>query len=349
MKKLLLVFAILLAPAMAQTTTAVRCFYQNGVTNLSQSYWGNSVTHDNVHAPTSQTTFRKYGNNAFISDGPVSHVGTPCILTSVTYKSGPSPNVDPYHQHFVCCCTAAQGCTGSGGCKSGSGSLNWQGDTDVSTPPAKAGNKCVSPDSDVGFTNTYDVGLYCASPTGSTSSGECTYGQLYCSIGPVPYNVASPRPGAIVTFNCIQNGPQGYVVLPPGDYLVNMGTNCDDGSVPAPGGVGATAGAGDLRCLTGQGEGGPFGYGAGTLTGTYKSATQLYAWKYFVFPKGTGQPKDGHCLLYDPYHDNTIGLPPTLTSYDDGNCTLVDGTNGVELNPQGRAPHSLGFTWWSNL
>ena len=351
MIRLCLVFPILLTSAMAQSTS-VRCFYQNGVTNGSQSYWGNGVTHDNTFAPSSevQSQFHKYGNNSFISDGPVFHVDSPCVLTSVSYKAGPNPNVDPYKQHFVCCCTASQGCTSTGACRSGSGPLNWQGDTDTSVLPAQSGNHCTAPDSDTAFINTYDVGLYCASPT---ASGRCTYGQLYCSVGPVPYSVASPSPSTIVTFDCIQDGTQHFVVLPPGDYLVNMATNCDSGSVPAAGGLGATAGGGSLRCLTGLGEGGPFGGGAGTLPGTFKNVTQLYGWKYFVFPKNTGQPKGGHCLLYDPFHDNTLGLPPTLTAYDDGNCklvdTLVNGSNGVTLNPQGQAPHTLGFTWWSKL
>jgi len=50
--------------------------------------------------------------------------------------------------------------------------------------------------------------------------------------------------------------------------------------------------------------------------------------------------------MYDPLHDNSIGLPPNLTSYDNGGCSMVH--NGqVKLAPSGQAPHTLGFTWWS--
>lgn len=344
MTKQILVFAALMATAMLQTARSqvansatsppptlpsVRCFFQNGVTNLTQSYWGNSVTHDNTHlAQSSETTYAQYGNNAMLFDGPVVHIGTTCRLTSVTYMSGPSPNTDPYHLHFVC---------------KGTGGTNNQGDTNA-TKPAIAGGNCVSGDSDYtcvgdtsGCTNMYDVGLYCV----STTTGECVYGQLYCNIGPTPYNVASPSAQAIVTFNCTQ----GVVALPVGDYGVMMGTNCDNGSIPAPNGVGATDGTGDSNCLTGKGEGGPFGYG-GKSGGTYQSTTQIYSWKYFVFPANTAPPSGGHCLIFDPRHDNTIGVPSSLTSYDSGGCSLVH--TAVALSPSGQAPHSLGFTWWSN-
>jgi hypothetical protein len=87
---------------------------------------------------------------------------------------------------------------------------------------------------------------------------------------------------------------------------------------------------------------------------SYGSATQLYAWKYFTFIKD-GPPDDGHCLIYDPKHDNSIGLPPTFTSYaaTKGTCLLVDQgdvtTNHVVLHPSGQAPHTIGFTWWSKI
>jgi hypothetical protein len=340
MSKLVLVFAALLTTAVSQTAPygaanpasglpptlpSVRCFFQNGVTNLAQSYWGNSVTHDNTHlAQSAETTYAQYGNNAMIFDGPVVHIGTPCRLTSVTYLSGPTPNTDPYQLHFVC---------------AGIGTTNHQGDTNA-TKPATAGGNCATGDSDYtcagnasGCTNMYDVGLYCVST-------DCGYGQLYCNIGPVPYNVASPSPESIVTFNCTQ----GAVALAVGDYGVMMGTNCDNGSVPAANGVGATDGVGGTNCLTGEGEGGPFGYGGKGLT--YQSATQIYAWKYFTFSANTAAPQGGHCLIFDPKHDNTIGVPASLTSYDPGGCSLVH--SAVVLSPTGQAPHALGFTWWSN-
>lgn len=335
------------APLKAQqfnpSLSTVRCFFQNGVTNFAQSYWGNSVTHDNTHqAQSSETTFPYYGNNAMIFDGPVVHIGTSCLLTSVTYMSGPSPNTDPYKLHYVCV---------------GTGLTDRQGDTNA-TKPATAGGKCATGDSDYtctgntsGCTNMYDVGLYCVSNT----TGECTFGQLYCNIGPVPNNVAAPSTLTVVTFQC----KQGQVTLPVGDYGVMMGTNCDNGSVPAPNGMGATYGTGGGNCLTGQGEGGAFGTG-GTTSGTYQWASQLYAWKYFTFPAGTGGPVGGHCLLFDPFHDNTVSLPPTLTSYDitkTGGCSLIHLGKvdpmllGVLPGVSGLSgpPHALGFTWWSNI
>jgi hypothetical protein len=266
--------------------------------------------------------YQQYGNNATIFDGPVVHIGTPCLLTSVTYFTGPTPNTDPYQQHFVC---------------RGTGTTNQQGATMTSTLPAVAG-PCAAGDVAVAYANTYDVGLYCVSNT----SGECIYGKLYCNVGPIPYNVAAPSPQRQATFNC----NQGAVVLPPGDYGVMMATNCDTGSAAGAGGVGATAGTGDGNCLTGMGESGPFG--SGGSNGAFQYGPQLYAWKYFTFPAGPWGTLKGHCLLYDPLHDNTIGLPPTLTAYDNGGCTIVD-TGTVLNSPAGQAPHTLGFTWWSSL
>jgi hypothetical protein len=301
----------------------VSCFFQNGVVNGGQSYWGNAVTHDNIFVPSLSEVipaYHNYGNNATIFDGPVVHIGTPCLLTSVTYFSGPSPNTDPYQQHFVC---------------QGTGATNQQGATVTTNLPVVAGS-CAPGDTAVGYTNTYDVGLYCVSNT----AGECNYGQLYCNVGPIPYNVAAPSPSRIATFNC----KQGTVALPEGDYGVMMATNCDTGSVAAPGGVGAMAGGGDRPCLTGLGEAGPFG--TGPLNGTFSSGSELYAWKYFTFTPSQFDQRGGHCLLYDPLHDNTIALPQSLTAYDNGGCAMVS-PGRVKIAPSGQAPHTIGFTWWS--
>jgi hypothetical protein len=302
---------------------SVSCFFQNGMVNGGQSYWGNSVTHDNIFTPRPSEVipaYQHYGNNAVIFDGPVVHIGTQCLLTSVTYFTGPSPNTDPYQQHFIC---------------KGTGATNGQGATVTSTSPVSAG-PCAPGDVAVAYTNTYDVGLYCVSNT----TGECVYGQLYCNVGPIPYNVAAPAPLRLATFNC----NQGAVALPVGDYGVMMATNCDQGSVAAPGGVGATPGGGDKPCLTGTGESGPFG--GGGLSGTFNYGTQIYGWKYFTFNAGQWDNRGGHCLLYDPLHDNTIGLPPSLTAYDNGGCSMINGGK-VTLAPSGQAPHTIGFTWWS--
>jgi hypothetical protein len=105
----------------------VSCFFQNGVVNAGQSYLGNSVTHDNIFAPSPSeviAAYQNYGNNATIFDGPVVHIGTPCLLTSVTYFTGPSTNTDPYQQHFVC---------------QGTGATNQQGATVTTTLPVVAG------------------------------------------------------------------------------------------------------------------------------------------------------------------------------------------------------------------
>jgi hypothetical protein len=143
----------------------------------------------------------------------------------------------------------------------------------------------------------------------------------------------------LATFNC----NQGSVVLPAGDYGVMMATNCDMGSVAGAGGVGAADGQGGPPCLTGMGESAPFG--GGGSNGAFAYGSQIYGWKYFTFIAGVWDNHGGHCLLYDPKHDNTIGLPPSLTSYDNGTCSMVHGQ--VRLAPSGQAPHTLGFTWWS--
>jgi hypothetical protein len=302
---------------------AVSCFFQNGVVNGGQSYWGNAVTHSNTFSPRSTEVipaYQHYGNNAVIFDGPVVHIGTPCVLTSVTYFTGISPNMDPYQQHFIC---------------QGTGATNGQGATVATTQPVTAG-PCAAGDVAVAYTNTYDVGLYCV----SNGQGECVYGQLYCNVGPIPYNIAAPSQLRLASFNC----NQGPVLLPPGDYGVMMATNCDNGSVAGPGGVGASVGGGDQPCLTGMGESGPFGIGGSN--GAFAYGSQIYGWKYFTFMAGQFDNRGGHCLLYDPLHDNSIGLPPNLTSYDNGGCSMVH--NGqVKISPAGQAPHTLGFTWWS--
>jgi hypothetical protein len=267
--------------------------------------------------------YQLYGNNAVIFDGPVVHIGTPCLLTSVTYYTGIRPNTDPYQRHFIC---------------RGTGATNQQGATVTTTLPAIAG-PCAAGDVPVAYTNTYDVGLYCVSNT----AGECVYGQLYCNVGPLPYHVAAPGPLRLASFNC----NQGLVVLPQGDYGVMMATNCDAGSVAGAGGLGASAGFGNNYCLTGMGESGPFGIGG--LNNSFSYGPEFYAWKYFVFAAGPWYRRlEGHCLLYDPLHDNSIGLPPTLTAYDNGGCEMVDHSR-VRESPLAGAPHMIGFTWWSML
>jgi hypothetical protein len=81
-----------------------------------------------------------------------------------------------------------------------------------------------------------------------------------------------------------------------------MATNCDNGH-----------GGGGGDCGLGKGEGGPKAYNAGAGPDVVAAGTELLSFKYF-----TGGQNATKCLLYDPLHDNSIGLPPALTSYDVG-------------------------------
>jgi hypothetical protein len=54
--------------------------------------------------------------------------------------------------------------------------------------------------------------------------------------------------------------------------------------------------------------------------------------------------------LYDPLHDNTIGLPNALTSYDVGGqngCSAVNNGHSVRPRFHGLKPHILNFVIWS--
>jgi len=183
--------------------------------------------------------------------------------------------------------------------------------------------------------NTYDVGLYCI------GGGDCVYGQLYAETGPldIPHFFRS----------CDLYGPPCYSVpgqkryqvnlpfkdgpttLPSGNYAVGMATNCDDGT-------GGGSGGGNGKCGLGLGEGGGTGEN-GTTNGTVKSGTQLLVFKYAT------QIPNTRCLLYDANHDNLLGLPPTLTSYDAGGCT---GVNKGKVEPRlaVQAPHILNYAIW---
>jgi hypothetical protein len=47
-------------------------------------------------------------------------------------------------------------------------------------------------------------------------------------------------------------------------------------------------------------------------------------------PSAGGVSGDFHCMLYDPNHDNSIGLPSSYMVYDNNGCNRV---NGGKFNP----------------
>ncbi len=64
-------------------------------------------------------------------------------------------------------------------------------------------------------------------------------------------------------------------------------------------------------------------------------------------PVGPATPRHLHAFRCWQ-HDNTVGLPRSLTAYDNGGCLMVN-TGQVKIAPSGQAPHTIGFTWWSIL
>ena len=108
---------------------------------------------------------------------------------------------------------------------------------------------------------------------------------------------------------------------------------------------GAIAGFGDANCAQGYGEGNVYGAG-GSGTG-WVGATQLMSFKDFVTNLDSRTLTHADCLLYDPDHANTYGLPSTLDFYDSSGhgCTYVnDSTTGINpLQPFGQAPHMIDF------
>ena len=312
-----------------QPAGSLPCFFQTSWNVGTQSYLGNSTTHDSKNNPIA--TYNGLGSNYFIFDGPVFYVGTPCKTTTISFLVS---NVDPLGFHYIC-----QGGKADNGlsCTSVSG-------TTVSPNPAActAGGSCKESEK---ISNTYDLGLYCA------GGGQCTYGKLYAeTLSPV---TGLPLPVSDFFHDCAhypqpcytRTGHQpeyrvdldfvgGATILPTGEYAIGMATNCDNGH-----------GRGGNDCGLGKGEGGPKAYNGGFGSDVVGAGTELLTFKYF-----TSDQNATKCLLYDPLHDNTIGLPPALTSYDVGGqngCTAINNGHSVRPRVRGLKPHVLNFVIWS--
>jgi hypothetical protein len=326
MWKLLFLAIALTCTAAAQT---VPCFFNTAHNSDTNSYVGNTVTHDNQnkgsHWGTELVSANQgYGNGGFILDGPAFYVSSPCVTNMVSFRVGSaSGDNDSLQLHFIC---------------QGTGGTNGQGDT-VAGSPATAGGKCLAGDSDVQYTNTYDVGVVCV-------GGGCVYGKMYVNLGPTVYStffaVSTVPLGKIVTLFW----QQGSTTLPAGTYSIAMGTNCDSGSQPGNP-TGGTQGHGGPGCGQLTGEGGAYGVQLGTNTNTWSYGTELFPHKYFTNANITAVHT--HCMIYDPAHNNTAGLPPTLTTYDGGGCNVVNtgsvtpGSAATGLPLTGLIPHMVNF------
>jgi hypothetical protein len=323
----LLLLLLLTAGASAQV---LPCFFNTAHNSVSNSFIGNAVTHDNQNngsvwkngsSPELATANQVYGNGGFILIGPVFYVSTPCVTDMVSFRVGTSAAaLDTLHQHFVC----------SGGTAPGQGAT-------VAGNPATAGT-CPGGGTAVAYDNTYDVGLFCV-------GGSCTYGKLYVDLGPVVYsNFFAVAPGKTETLFW----QQGATLLPVGLYSIGMGTNCDSGSTP---GIpkGGKHGYGGTGCGQATGEGGSYGFQLGSNKNTWHYGTEVFPHKYLTNQNNTAL--HSHCLIYDPSHNNTAALPPTLTTYDGtpGGCNIVDtgsvtpGSANTGFPITGLPPHLVNF------
>jgi len=114
----------------------------------------------------------------------------------------------------------------------------------------------------------------------------------------------------------------------------------------ASAGAGGRSGGAENSCMNAMGEGG--GYGSGGSGTGWGSTTQLLSFKDFTNQLDSrSHAYHASCLLYDPYHDGSIGLPSPLDAYDSSTqgCTYVDdATTGISpLSPNGQAPHMIDF------
>jgi hypothetical protein len=309
-----------------QPAATLPCFFQTSWNVATQSYLGNSTTHDPKSNPTA--IYDTTGSNYFIFDGPLFYVGTPCKATTISFLVS---NVDPLGFHYIC----QGGKTDYGiSCTSVSG-------TTVSPNPAACtgGGSCSEK-----IPNTYDMGVYCV------GGGQCTFGKLYAeTLSPangLPLPVSDffqdcahyPQPcytktGHQTPYRVDLDFVGGATVLPTGEYALGMATNCDNGQ-----------GGGGGACGLGKGEGGPTSYNGGAGPDVVAAGTELLRFKYF-----TGDISATKCLLYDPLHDNSIGLPPALTSYDVGGPSGCTAVNGQSIRPRVHPlkPHILNFVIWS--
>jgi hypothetical protein len=311
----------------AQPATSLPCFFQTSWDVATQSYLGNGATHDSKSNPIA--IYNGPGSNYFIFDGPVFYVGTPCKTTTISFLVS---NVDPLGFHYLC-----QGGKADNGlsCTSVSG-------TTVSPNPAAR-------------TAEDRVKRAKRSPTPTTlaCTASAEDNARMESFIPRPFHLIPVFPVSDFFHDCGHYPPPCYTgtghqpqyrvdldfiggatILPTGEYAIGMATNCDNGH-----------GGGGGDCGLGNGEGGPKAYNAGAGTDVVAAGTDLLSFKYF-----TGGQNATKCLLYDPLHDNSIGLPPALTSYDVGGpsgCTAVNNGHSVRPKVHGLKPHILNFVIWS--
>src|SRR5258706_11945307 len=277
-----------------QPAGSLPCFFQTSWNVGTQSYLGNSITHDPKNNPIA--IYNGPGSNYFIFDGPLFYVGTPCKTTTISFLVS---NGDPLGFHYIC-----QGGKADNGlsCTSVSG-------TTVSPNPAACttGGSCKESEK---ISNTYDLGLYCV------GGGQCVYGKLYaetlspvtglllpasdffhdCAHYPQPcYTRTGHQPEYRVDLDFVG----GATILPTGEYAIGMATNCDNGH-----------GRGGGDCGLGKGEGGPKAYNGGFGTDVVGAGPERLAFKHF-----TSDQNDMNCLFYDLWLVITTDLPPDLISY----------------------------------
>jgi hypothetical protein len=293
-------------------------FFQTAWNMGSQAYYGNAISHSWGSNPNARAPYNQTGSNFFIFIGPVFYVQNACNTSHISFYA---TNVDSLGSHYIC----------NGGTNPRASCSLVNGMAVSSNPSAcMGGGTCSSP-----IPNTYDLGLYCV------GGGDCAYGQLYVETGPldVPHffrscSLYSPpcyiNSGQNHAYQVDLDFKNGLTTLPSGDYGIGMASNCDDGT-----------GRGNGWCGLGLGEGGPNGYNGSGGSRVTKNGPELMGFKYFTGMYGahTG------CLIYDPSHDNTIGLPPTLTAYDSGSCTAVN-SGRVVAKVESQAPHIVNYVIW---
>jgi len=377
-------------PARAQS---LQCFYQTAATNFSNSYFGNDVTHGNTGLPRStevNAALAGFGRNGFILDGPVFYVGTECTTSHVTFDVY---SADTYSQHCICTggSAAGQGCTTisattgqgiAGSCPGGGTATLYNNKYDVglycmggncifgklyastglldyselqpgirTLPWASAHGGILLP------VGTYAVAMGTNCDSGSVAGQTDQVTVLHSGTTVEWYS------GPLFVNDGSWNNTPIYIGDPTFSHTISSVSSDGKsltltGVISKTGAVGYVQGAisakGDKRCLQARGEGN--GYGAGGKGSGWVGGTQLFATKDFVTALDPVNSKfHADCLLFDPYHDNSIGLPgeslsfpPTLAAYDSGGCTYVNNarTGIAPLTPFGQAPHMIDFAIW---
>lgn len=378
--------------SMAVAQSPPQCFYQATADNYASSYLGNDTTHFNTGIPRASmvnSTLIGFGINGFILDGPVFRVGAACTTTHVTFSVS---QADAYQQHCICegGYASGQGCTvisagkGSPGVCPGPG-----GSPQMYDNIYDVGLYCIGGSCNFGhlYAATGPVD-YSQLPLGvrtfSWSSGapvtlqpgiyaigmgtNCDQGSVAGQWGTVQVLAKGTTvqwvSGPLFVTDGSWNGQSIYIGGGPQTYAHSISSVSMDGksltltatiakTASAYYVVGASSGGGGGKCAMARGEGGSYGTG-GTPGGGWRGTTQLLAFKDFVTILDANMyPAD--CLLFDPYHDNSIGLPgespnfpSTLAAYDSGGCAYADNPNKSisPLAPFGQAPHMIDFAIW---